>query len=165
MPKYGNFETWPVSRKPLPVEQKSAQFWPPGVEREYICNFWNFGQWLSFMPKYYGNFENRPVSLKPLPVEQQYAQFRSLGVEGGYIHVQILTLWPMAKFLAKYGNFENRPISRKPLPVEQKKAQFWPLGKGVYLEFWQMAKLVLKQSAKAHGPIVFFFLFDIRNIL
>ncbi len=34
----------------------------------YMCNFWNFGQWPSFIPKY-GNFENLPVSQKPLPVE------------------------------------------------------------------------------------------------
>ena len=32
---------------------------PPRVEREYMCNFWIFCQWSSFMPKY-GNFENRP---------------------------------------------------------------------------------------------------------
>ncbi len=24
----------------------------PWVEKEYICNFWNLGQWQGFMPKY-----------------------------------------------------------------------------------------------------------------
>ncbi len=66
MPKYGNFENQPVSRKPLPIEQ--AKFRPPEVEREYMCNFWNFGHLPSSMPKY-DNFENRPVSRKPLPIE------------------------------------------------------------------------------------------------
>ncbi len=36
MPKYGNFENRPVSRKPMPVEQKEAQFRPQGVEIELI---------------------------------------------------------------------------------------------------------------------------------
>ncbi len=36
----------------------------------YMCNFWNFGHFPSFMPKY-GNFENWPVSWKSLPVEQK----------------------------------------------------------------------------------------------
>ena len=40
----------------------------PGVEREFMCNFWNFAQWPSFMPKY-GKFENQPVSRKPLHIE------------------------------------------------------------------------------------------------
>ncbi len=34
---------------------------PPGVERAYTCNFWNFCQWPSFM-LIYGKFENWPVS-------------------------------------------------------------------------------------------------------
>ncbi len=40
----------------------------------------------------------------------------------------------------------------------ENKLYFDPRGRnGVYvqlLEFWQMAKLVLKQSVKAHGPLV-----------
>ena len=44
MAKYGNLENRLVSRKPLPVERKQAQFRPPGVEREYMCDFWHFGQ-------------------------------------------------------------------------------------------------------------------------
>ncbi len=70
MPKYGNFENWSVTQKPVPVEQKLALFRPPGVEREHMCNFWNFGHLPCFMPKY-GNFENGPISQKPLPVEQK----------------------------------------------------------------------------------------------
>ncbi len=31
---YGNFEKWPVSWKLVPIEQKLAQFWPPGVEKQ-----------------------------------------------------------------------------------------------------------------------------------
>ncbi len=34
MPKYGSFENRPVSWKLVPVEQKLAQFRPPGVERQ-----------------------------------------------------------------------------------------------------------------------------------
>ncbi len=34
MPKYGNFENQPLSRKPLHIEQKYAQFRRPGIERE-----------------------------------------------------------------------------------------------------------------------------------
>ncbi len=34
--KYGNFENRPISRKPLPVEEKYAQFQPLGVERVHV---------------------------------------------------------------------------------------------------------------------------------
>ncbi len=34
MHKYGNFENRPISWKLVPVEQKLAQFRPPGVERQ-----------------------------------------------------------------------------------------------------------------------------------
>ncbi len=40
----------------------------PWVERECMCNFWNFSQWPSFIPKY-ANFANRSVSWKRLPIE------------------------------------------------------------------------------------------------
>ena len=53
------FENRPVSWKQLPIDQKEAQFRPTGVEREYMCNFWNSGQWQ--VPKY-GKLANRPVS-------------------------------------------------------------------------------------------------------
>ncbi len=63
MPKYGNFENRPVSRKALPIDQNLAQFRPTGVEREYYVQLpellpmakfhaqiyaWNFGQWPSW---------------------------------------------------------------------------------------------------------------------
>ncbi len=48
MPKYGNFEKWPVSRILLPIEQKLLNCDHPEVEREYIYNFWHFGQWPKF---------------------------------------------------------------------------------------------------------------------
>ncbi len=61
--------------------------------------------------------------------------------------------------MPKYGNFENQPLSRKLLPIDQKYAQFWCRGierecMSLLLELWPMAKLVVKQSAKAHGPLV-----------
>ncbi len=68
-----------------------------------------------------------------------------------------------ASFMPKYGNFEYQPLSRKPLPIEQKDAQFRrpEIGREyVYvqlLELWPRAKLVVKQSAKAHGPLVWSF--------
>ncbi len=62
-------------------------------------------------------------------------------------------------FMPKYGNFENRPLSQKTLPIEQKYAQFRRPGierecMSLLLELWPMPKLVVKQSAKAHGPLV-----------
>ena len=67
-----------------------------------------------------------------------------------------------ASFMPKYGNFENQILSRKPLPiehVEQKYAQFRRPGieresMSLLLELRPMANLVVKQSAKAHGPLV-----------
>ena len=50
MPKYGKFQNWSVSRKPLPIEQKQLLGLLPVAK---------------FMPKY-GNFENSPISRKPL---------------------------------------------------------------------------------------------------
>ncbi len=39
--------------------------------------------------------------------------------------------------------------------ISENKLNFNPWGrKGAYVELWQMAKLVLKQSVKAHGPLV-----------
>ncbi len=78
----------------------------------------------------------------------------------------------MAKF---HGNFEKRSISQK-LPVEQqqKEAHLAPPphhyhhhrhhyhhrgGKSAFvqlLELWSVAKLVLKQDIKAHGPLVIY---------
>ncbi len=61
--------------------------------------------------------------------------------------------------MPKYGNFENQLLSRKPLPIEQKYAEFRRPGierecMPLILELWSMAKFVVKQSAKAHGPLV-----------
>ncbi len=41
MPKYGNFQNRTVSRKPLPIERKLAQFRPPEIERECMCTSGN----------------------------------------------------------------------------------------------------------------------------
>ncbi len=64
-----------------------------------------------------------------------------------------------ARFMPKHGSFENQPLSRKPLPIEQKYAQFRRPGierecMSLLLELWPMVKSVVKQSAKAHGPLV-----------
>ncbi len=64
-----------------------------------------------------------------------------------------------ASFMPKYGNFENQPLSWKALPIEQKKCSIstsWDRKRAYVqlLELWPMTKLVVKQSAKAHGPLV-----------
>ena len=67
-----------------------------------------------------------------------------------------------ANFMSKYGNFENQPLARKPLPIEHKDAQFRRPAierELVYvqlLELWPMSKLVVKQSTKAHRPLVLY---------
>ncbi len=81
---------------------------------------------------------------------------------GKRVCVPLLEFGPMAKHansMPKYGNFQNQPLSRKPLPIEQKYAQFRRPGIereciSLLLKLWPMAKLVVKQSAKAHGPLV-----------
>ncbi len=59
-------------RNGCPQSENNFNFYPswPRVERQYMCNFWNFGQWPSFMPKY-DSFENRLISRKRLPIEQK----------------------------------------------------------------------------------------------
>ncbi len=65
-------------------------------------------------------------------------------------------------FMSKYGNFKNGPISLlnrcpyiknnlnlTPPPPQGRKRVYVQL-----LEPWPMAKLVLKQSVKAYGPLV-----------
>ncbi len=64
-----------------------------------------------------------------------------------------------ASFMPKYDNFANQPLPRKPLPIEQKYAQFQCPGierecMSLLLELWPISMLVVKQSAKAHGPLV-----------
>ncbi len=116
-------------------------------------------QLLKFMPKY-DSFEIWPVSQNPLSVEWEWAQFWA--PRGKRVYVPLLEFWPMAmhaSFMPKYGNFENQILSRKPLPMEQKYAQFRRPGieregRSLLLELRPMANLVVKQSAKAHGPLV-----------
>ncbi len=59
--------------------------------------------------------------------------------------------------------FMSLIISRKPLPIDRKYVQFRRPGIGreyvQLLEHWPMAKLVLKQIVKAHGPHVLELLF------
>ena len=64
----------------------------------------------------------------------------------------------MAEFHAQIWNFENQPFSWKLLPIEKicSISTSW-VRKRVYvqlLELWPMTKLALKQSVKAHGPLV-----------
>ncbi len=61
--------------------------------------------------------------------------------------------------MPNYGNFENQPLFRKPLHIEQIYAQFRRTGiesecMSLLFELWPLAKLVVNQSAKAHGPLV-----------
>ncbi len=65
-----------------------------------------------------------------------------------------------ASFMPKYGNFENQPLSSK---TTAHRATICPISTSwdrtrVYvqvLEVWPKAKLVVKQSAKAHVPLIF----------
>ncbi len=74
-------------------------------------------------------------------------------------NVQLLGLWPMAKFHAQIWQFwKSTHISKT--AAHRVKISSNPWGrKRVYVKLWQMTKLVLKQSVKAHGPLVFFFCF------
>ncbi len=74
-------------------------------------------------------------------------------------NVQLLELWPMAKFHAQiWQSWKSARISE----TGARRAKISPIStpwgrKSVYvqlLELWQMAKLGLKQSVKAHGPLV-----------
>ncbi len=141
MPKYGNFENQPVSRKPLPVELKQAQFHPPGVERGCATSGTLANGQLSCpnMAILKIAIFGMAVSRKPLPVELKQAQFHPLGVEKGYTcNLWHFGQWP--SFMPKYCNFENRPVSRKPLPVELKHAQFRPPRgrKRVYVQLMEL---------------------------
>ncbi len=111
-------------------------------------NLWHFGQWPSFMPKY-GNFENRPVSRKPLPIEEKKVNFNPLGEKEG--------------ICATFGTLANGQVSSSNMAVlkisettarRAKVSSILTPWKGNICELWQMAKLVLKQSVKAHGPLV-----------
>ena len=100
MPKYGNSENGPVSRKLLSVEQKISSILTPWGRKRVHCICTTSGT-LTKVPKY-GTFENRPISEKLLSVEQQ-AQFQPHGIEREY--VQLLALWPMAKFHVQIWQF------------------------------------------------------------
>ncbi len=65
------------------------------IEREYMCNFWNFSHlWTSFMPKY-GKIENWTISWKPLPVRENKLNFDPWHMKRVYRYVQLLELWPV----------------------------------------------------------------------
>ncbi len=79
------------------------------------------------------------------------------------MYVQLLEFWPMAKhasFMPKYDNIENQPLPRKSFPIEQKDGQFRSpeIERECMCNFWNFGPwttmLVVKQSAKAHGPLV-----------
>ncbi len=68
----------------------------------------------------------------------------------------------LTSFMPKYDNFENQPLPRKSLPIEQNDGQFRHPGieRECMCNFWNFGpwatKLVVKQSAKAHGPLVIY---------
>ncbi len=79
--------------------------------------------------------------------------------------MQLLEFWPMANhasFMPKYDNFENQPLPRESFPIERKDGQFRHPGieRKCMCNFWNFGPwpimLVVKQSAKAHGPLVRF---------
>ena len=80
-----------------------------------MCNFWNFGQWPSFMHKF-GNFENRPASWKLVLVDQKLAQFRPPGVERQLFQMITNDLSPW-----KLGHNSKRLI------VERNRLKIWPM--------------------------------------
>ncbi len=68
----------------------------------------------------------------------------------------------LPSFMPKYGNYQKTARISETTTRRAKISSIWtPWGrKRVYvqlLELWQMTKLVLKQSIKAHGPLVFIF--------
>ncbi len=104
MPKYSNFENWPVSLKPLPIKQKWSEYQPPVVERGYMCNFWHFGRWPSFMPKY-NNFENRHVSRKLL-LRVKISSISTPEVEMVYM----CNFWNFGKWPSWFSSRASRPM-------------------------------------------------------
>ena len=104
---------------------------PPGVEKDYMCNFWNFGQWASFMPRYC-NFENWPVSWKPLSIEQKYATFQLLRVER--VLTGIFNFW-------NFGHLKIGPYHGNRCPYSKNKLNFEPLRKKEYMcNFWNFGQ-------------------------
>ena len=116
-PKYGDFENWPVSRKPpeIPQSKNKLNFDPLGQkERICVCNFWNFGDLPRFMPKY-GNHISETALHRP--------KISSISTPPGVEREYMCNFWnfgQLAIFMPKYSNLENRPVSQKLLPVEQK---------------------------------------------
>ena len=121
-----------------------------------MCNFWNFGHLPSFISKY-GNFENWPVSLKPLPIKQNKLNFHpspwsrkcicatSGTLVNGRFHTQIWQFWKSA-CISETDAHRAKINSTSTLGVEREcMSNFWNV--------CHMAKLVLKQSLKAHGPL------------
>ncbi len=123
-----------------------------------MCNFWNFGQWPSFMPKY-GNFRNRSVSRKLLHNQSEnHLHYNRRGRKRVYMYVE---LWSMAKFHthANIAILKNQPASRNCCSYSENKLKFAPgIERECMYNLWNLAqracKLVLKQSIKAHGPLV-----------
>ena len=70
--------------------------------------------------------------------------------------MQLLTLWQMTKFHAQIWQFEKMAHISETAASRAKISSIsnpWSR-KGVYVELWQMDKMVLKKSVKAHGPLV-----------
>ncbi len=116
-------------------------------------------QLLEFMPKY-NSFENlASISECAFRGVRMTSILSPWGKESICAISGILANGHTHKFHAKYGNFENHPLSRKPLHIEQKYAEFQCPGierecMSLLLALWPISKLVVKQSAKAHGPLV-----------
>ncbi len=80
----------------------------------------------------------------------------------------------LPSFMPKYGSFDNRHVSRELLLIQWKISSISTPEVEMenyvqLLKLWQMVKLVLKQSGKAHGPLVFFVFLerggDLQDIL
>ncbi len=135
MPKYGNFENRPVSRKSLPVEQKQAQFQP----LESICA--TFG-----IPAQIWKFSKSATISETAARRARMSSISSPWVRKRE-YVPLLDLWPMAKFHGQIWQFWKSAIIAETAAHRAKICSIsisW-VRKRVYvqlLELWPMRKLV-----------------------
>ncbi len=93
-------------RCPCSYSENELNFEPLG-EREYMCHFWNFGQWPSMQ-----------------------------------VSCPNMAILKISHYVGNRCPFRSPGIERECMSL--------------LLELWPMVKLVVKQSAKVHGPLVSF---------
>ena len=102
---YGNFENWPISRTPLPVERKYAQFRPLRGRKRLCAQHLLLWAMAKFHSQIWQFWKSPCISETATCRAKIHVSSILTPWNRERVYVQLLTLWPMAKFHAQIWQF------------------------------------------------------------